>query len=257
AKGVLSAMEGGVIGGISNVAMGGDFWKGFTEGVESAGLSFVAGKLAIAIKEASVHDPTTEQVTEKPEAGKMFKKTLTRTTTISGKYAKSVTTTKLSVYVDSTGHLMGFKQGETSISTVTYDGHSTEESLKEIGHMPANVAKSLANMPVDSVPRDVTKVDISSMNLAEQRAAKVSYASANLSLSVASFKAAATASGEMNQLLYAYQNGRIPISGGTTSPVPAFLGSVAAGGTIYGLLRLMPEIHQEQLHFTLTGELPH
>ncbi|MEJ2422700.1 MAG: hypothetical protein P8018_13545 [Acidobacteriota bacterium] len=44
-------MEGGVVGGLSNVAMGGDFWQGFTNGFENAGLSFVAADVAGKVKQ--------------------------------------------------------------------------------------------------------------------------------------------------------------------------------------------------------------
>lgn len=50
AKGVVSALEGGVVGGMANVAMGGDFWHGFTQGFESAGLSFMGSQIANEIK---------------------------------------------------------------------------------------------------------------------------------------------------------------------------------------------------------------
>jgi hypothetical protein len=56
AKGMLSAMEGGVVGGLSNVAMGGDFWHGFTEGFESAGLSFAVNDV---VKEMEVDQEST------------------------------------------------------------------------------------------------------------------------------------------------------------------------------------------------------
>jgi hypothetical protein len=47
-------MSGGVVGGLSSVAMGGDFWQGFTQGAASAGLSFAANEIAGEIKNASV-----------------------------------------------------------------------------------------------------------------------------------------------------------------------------------------------------------
>ncbi len=51
-QGVLSVMSGGVVGGLSNVAMGGDFWQGFTQGAISAGLSYAANAIAGEIKHA-------------------------------------------------------------------------------------------------------------------------------------------------------------------------------------------------------------
>jgi hypothetical protein len=45
-QGVLAVMSGGTVGGLSNVAMGGDFWRGFTMGAVSAGLSFAGNMVA-------------------------------------------------------------------------------------------------------------------------------------------------------------------------------------------------------------------
>jgi hypothetical protein len=46
-------MSGGVVGGLSSVAMGGDFWQGFTQGAASAGLSFAANEIAGEVSEGS------------------------------------------------------------------------------------------------------------------------------------------------------------------------------------------------------------
>lgn len=45
-------MSGGVVGGLSNVAMGGDFWQGFTQGALSAGLSYAANAI---VREIELH----------------------------------------------------------------------------------------------------------------------------------------------------------------------------------------------------------
>jgi hypothetical protein len=45
-KAAVSVLTGGVVGGLSSVAMGGDFWQGFTQGAASAGLSFAANSIA-------------------------------------------------------------------------------------------------------------------------------------------------------------------------------------------------------------------
>jgi hypothetical protein len=49
-KGIISVMSGGTVGGLSNVAMGGDFWEGFAQGGITAGLSFAANAVAEEIK---------------------------------------------------------------------------------------------------------------------------------------------------------------------------------------------------------------
>jgi hypothetical protein len=45
-KAAVSVLSGGVVGGLSSVAMGGDFWQGFTQGAANAGLSFAANEIA-------------------------------------------------------------------------------------------------------------------------------------------------------------------------------------------------------------------
>jgi hypothetical protein len=52
-QGVLAVMSGGTVGGLSSVAMGGDFWRGFTMGAVSAGLSFAGNLIAVEIESAN------------------------------------------------------------------------------------------------------------------------------------------------------------------------------------------------------------
>lgn len=47
-------MSGGAVGGLSNVAMGGDFWEGFAQGGITAGLSFAMNRIAAEMHKGEV-----------------------------------------------------------------------------------------------------------------------------------------------------------------------------------------------------------
>jgi hypothetical protein len=63
-KAAVSVLSGGVVGGLSSVAMGGDFWKGFTQGAASAGLSFAANSIANNIEEEGQYNKAANKASE-------------------------------------------------------------------------------------------------------------------------------------------------------------------------------------------------
>jgi hypothetical protein len=69
-QGVLAVMSGGVVGGLSSVAMGGDFWQGFTQGAASAGLSFAANSIANNIEANAKANAESDQAYKDWLAGK-------------------------------------------------------------------------------------------------------------------------------------------------------------------------------------------
>jgi hypothetical protein len=51
--GAVAVLSGGIVGGLTSVAMGGDFWRGFAYSGASAGLSYAASEVAGAIGTAA------------------------------------------------------------------------------------------------------------------------------------------------------------------------------------------------------------
>jgi RHS repeat-associated protein len=63
--GAVSAISGGIVGGLGSIAMGGSFGEGFKVGFISAGLSYAAGEIAAMITEGGTYGGDTETDTRK------------------------------------------------------------------------------------------------------------------------------------------------------------------------------------------------
>lgn len=92
-KGALAVMSGGVVGGLSSAAMGGDFWRGFTMGALAAGLSFAANGIAsqIEVRRAvqAVSGQSTQQTPNKPVTVQQLADLLSKDLKAIGDYFKN------------------------------------------------------------------------------------------------------------------------------------------------------------------------
>jgi hypothetical protein len=142
-QGVLAVMSGGVVGGLSSVAMGGDFWQGFTQGAASAGLSFAANAVAVQM-EGQVHDPTTTTVEKQRDPTTGATTTTYQQTRVFYRSGQRIELTEYIKVTDLNGEVTGTESG-FSAKYLGNDG-SASVSGKSIGHESSDVAREVRQM---------------------------------------------------------------------------------------------------------------
>ncbi len=165
-QGVLAVMSGGVVGGLSNVAMGGDFWQGFTMSAAMAGLSFAGSEIA-----AQIHDPvrvTVERQQDQTTGGTSTTYTQRRIIHRAGQRIELTTYIRV---IDLNGKIISSESGFSA----KYLGNGTTATIsgKSLGHESADVSSEVSQMEAVSYEFSDTSTTMTSTSGAPARIANL------------------------------------------------------------------------------------